>query len=476
MGLLDFNFEDPRNLGLLRAGAGMMAQAGDTSKPFGMGQAIAYGMDTYANTLEVDKKRKLDEQLAQQKIFETQENNLYTRNLRQAQQEELQQKTAGMLAKQNTIKELQAKVAENPNYTPTAFELLALGDTSAFKPKENRYFEPMLVKNNEGKFVYVQPSTGGGTKEFAYNPVGNFKYVRGGPETPDIRVDLLTNEAEQVRLKESPTFNATGNAPPLPTLPSFGQPATQPTVNGQSAFNIPLPSGLPTGLQSTQTMPEQPQGKPSGIFRTTPEKKMSEQDELKYRTQIANDYGALKSVESGTATIKQAVDELLKNKEGVKGITGLQADIYSFPNSAAAKAEVALQAVKGKITKLGKDAAAQSGALGAISKDEWKIMSDMVAAIDPRKGKDAFVKQIKNVVEYAEDVEKRMGDVYRKQYEQDFQKYPQFNLSKSDESTAANTGKIMTMADVNATAKSRGVTVQQVIDKAKAAGYQIGGQ
>lgn len=475
MGLLDFNFEDPRNLGLLRAGAGMMAQAGDTSKPFGMGQAIAYGMDTYANTLEADKKRKLEEQLAQQKIFETQENNLYTRNLRQAQQEELQQKTAGMLAKQNTIKEMQAKFAKDPNYTPTAFERLALGETGVFMQK-NRYFEPMLVKNNEGKYVYVQPSTGGETKEFAYNPVGNLKYVRGGPETPDMRVNLLTNEAEPVRLNESPTFKATGNAPPLPTLPSFGQPATQPTVSGKSAFNIPLPSGLPPELQSTQTMPEQPQGKPSGIFRTKPEKKMSEKDELTYRTQIANDYGALESVKSGTVSIRKAVDELLKNEKGVQGITGLQADIYSFPNSAAAKAEVALQAVKGKITKLGKDAASQSGALGAIAKDEWRIMSDMIAAVDPRKGKDAFVKQINNVVEYAEDLEKRMNDVYKKQYEQDFQKYPQFSPNKSSNATSTNTGKVMTMADVNATAISRGIPVQQVIDKARAAGYQIGGQ
>lgn len=474
MGLLDFNFEDPRNLGLLRAGAGMMAQAGDTSKPFGMGQAIAYGMDTYANTLEADKKRKLEEQLAQQKIFETQENNLYTRNLRQAQQEELQQKTAGMLAKQNTIKEMQAKFAQNPNYTPTPFELLALGDTSAFKPKEERYFPSQtMVDPNTGQLIEVQLSASGKQRIVPYEPAVKQKVLLGSGGQPDMTVNPITGIAKPTKLDQNLTNNVIGSAPPLP---SFGQPATQPTVSGNSAFNIPLPSGLPPGLQSTQTMPEQLQGKPSGIFRTPAEKKMSEKDELKYRTQIANDYGALESVKSGTVTIKKAVDELLKNEKGVQGITGLQADIYSFPNSAAAKAEVALQAVKGKITKLGKDAASQSGALGAISRDEWKIMSDMVAAIDPRKGKDAFVKQINNVVEYAEDLEKRMDDVYRKQYEQDFQKYPQFSPNKSSNATSTNTGKVMTMADVNATAKSRGIPVQQVIDKARAAGYQIGGQ
>ena len=475
MGLLDFNFEDPRNLGLLRAGAGMMAQAGDTSKPFGMGQAIAYGMDTYANTLEADKKRKLEEQLAQQKIFETQENNQYTRNLRQAQQEELQQKTASMLAKQNTIKEMQAKFAENPNYTPTPFELLALGETGVFSQK-NRYFEPMLVKNKEGKYVYVQPSTGGETKEFAYDPVGNLKYVRGGPETPDMRVNLLTNEAEPVRLNESSTFKATGNAPPLPTLPSFGQPATQPTISGNSAFNIPLPSGLPPGLQSTQTMPEQPQGKPSGIFRTQPEKKMSEKDELKYRTQIADDYKALQEAISTTAEIKKSASEVLNNDKGLSGITGLQSVFLSYPDSPAAKADVALQNLKGKITKLGKAAATIGGAIGAISRDEWKIMSDMIAAIDPLKGKTAFVNEVKKVVDYAENTEKRIADAYQKQYGQDFQKYPQFSLSKSGESTAVNTGKVMTMADVQVTALNKKISIDDVIKKAKAAGYEIRGQ
>jgi len=203
---------------------------------------------------------------------------------------------------------------------------------------------------------------------------------------------------------------------------------------------------------------------------------MSEKDELKYRTQIADDYKSLKEAISTTSEIKKSASELLNNDKGLSGITGLQSYFFDYPDSDSAKAAVALQDLKGKITKLGKAAATIGGSIGAISRDEWKIMSDMITAIDPTKGKKVFVDSVKKVVEYSENTEKRIDDAYKKQYEQDFQKYPQFSLSKSKDATATNSTKIMTMADVNATAKSRGISVQQVIDKARSAGYQIGGQ
>ncbi len=61
-GLLDF--EDPRTMGLLNAGLGIMAQAGDTSRQFGLGQALASGLNTYQQTQLQDEmlKRKKAEQ------------------------------------------------------------------------------------------------------------------------------------------------------------------------------------------------------------------------------------------------------------------------------------------------------------------------------------------------------------------------------------------------------------------------------
>lgn len=66
-GLLDF--EDPRTMGLLNAGLGIMAQAGDTSRQFGLGQALASGLNTYQQTQlqdEMLKRKKAQEDLAMQ--------------------------------------------------------------------------------------------------------------------------------------------------------------------------------------------------------------------------------------------------------------------------------------------------------------------------------------------------------------------------------------------------------------------------
>ncbi len=66
-GLLDF--EDPRTMGLLNAGLGIMAQAGDTSRQFGLGQALASGLGTMQQTqlqAEMLKRQKAQEDLQMQ--------------------------------------------------------------------------------------------------------------------------------------------------------------------------------------------------------------------------------------------------------------------------------------------------------------------------------------------------------------------------------------------------------------------------
>lgn len=66
-GLLDF--EDPRTMGLLNAGLGIMAQAGDTSRQFGLGQALASGLNTMQQTqlqAEMLKRQKAQEDLQMQ--------------------------------------------------------------------------------------------------------------------------------------------------------------------------------------------------------------------------------------------------------------------------------------------------------------------------------------------------------------------------------------------------------------------------
>jgi hypothetical protein len=87
---------------------------------------------------------------------------------------------------------------------------------------------------------------------------------------------------------------------------------------------------------------------------------------------------------------------------------------------------VALQNLEGKVTQLGKAAAAAGGAIGPMAVQEWKIVRDMIAAIDPKKGKKPLEEQVALVVAAAEGAAARLQDAYQKQYAPDFERFPEF--------------------------------------------------
>ncbi|CUI09422.1 putative minor silk ampullate protein [Janthinobacterium sp. CG23_2] len=69
MGLLDM-FNDPQSAGLLGAGAQILERSGDTSRPYGIGQAMGTGINTYMQTNAAMRARKLQEaQEAQQQAM-----------------------------------------------------------------------------------------------------------------------------------------------------------------------------------------------------------------------------------------------------------------------------------------------------------------------------------------------------------------------------------------------------------------------
>jgi hypothetical protein len=154
-------------------------------------------------------------------------------------------------------------------------------------------------------------------------------------------------------------------------------------------------------------------------------KPMSALQETKYRTQIAKDYQSANTLLANMADVERSAAEV-KSAPGLKGATGLQSYFPSMPNSLAAQAEVKLQNLEGKVTQLGKAAAAQGGAVGPMAVQEWKIVRDMIAAIDPSKGDQALVEQIELVEGQARGAAARLRDAYSKQYSADFDRYPQF--------------------------------------------------
>jgi hypothetical protein len=107
----------------------------------------------------------------------------------------------------------------------------------------------------------------------------------------------------------------------------------------------------------------------------------------------------------------------------------------SFPEGQAAQAETRLANLKGKVTALGKAAAAASGAIGSIANQEWKILADQIANIDPVKGTGPLLEQIDLVEAQARGAMERIRDAYGRQFGEDFERFPQFGNLPQPKST-----------------------------------------
>jgi hypothetical protein len=137
-----------------------------------------------------------------------------------------------------------------------------------------------------------------------------------------------------------------------------------------------------------------------------------------------------KSATSALQTTQDVLDSIafVKSEPGLARATGFTGTMLpSFPEGAAASADVRLANLKGKVTALGKAAAAASGAIGSIATVEWKILSDQIAAIDPVKGTGPLLKQLELIELQAQGAMSRIQDGYQRQFGEDFERFPQFS-------------------------------------------------
>jgi hypothetical protein len=155
-------------------------------------------------------------------------------------------------------------------------------------------------------------------------------------------------------------------------------------------------------------------------------KPLTEGQEIKLRTDVGKDYKA------ATTALSQ-MDDLLDSIEAVKTAPGLAAAtgytgkyLPSFSEGAAAQAETRIANLRGKVTALGKATAAMSGSIGSIANQEWKILSDQIAALDEVKGKGPLLEQIGLVEQQARGAIERIRDTYEKTRSEDFERFPQF--------------------------------------------------
>lgn len=146
----------------------------------------------------------------------------------------------------------------------------------------------------------------------------------------------------------------------------------------------------------------------------------------KRRDTLGKEY---KSAVAALQTTQDVLDSAtaVKESEGLSRATGFTGTMLpSFPGGEAAFAETRLKNLKGKVTALGKAAAASTGAIGSIANQEWKILADQIAAIDEIKGAGPLLEQIDLLEAQARGAMERIRGAYEKQFGEDFERFPQF--------------------------------------------------
>jgi hypothetical protein len=160
--------------------------------------------------------------------------------------------------------------------------------------------------------------------------------------------------------------------------------------------------------------------------RATEPKPLTAVQETKRRDTIGKEF---KSATSALQTTQDVLDSIafVKSEPGLSRATGFTGMLPSFPEGGAASADVRLANLKGKVTALGKAAAASSGAIGSIANQEWKILSDQIANVDPVKGVGPLLSQLDLIEQQAQGAMSRIQDAYQRQFGEDFERFPQFS-------------------------------------------------
>jgi hypothetical protein len=170
----------------------------------------------------------------------------------------------------------------------------------------------------------------------------------------------------------------------------------------------------------------------AGKVAKEPGKTLSAKDELKLKKNLADDYTALNTtVDSANQTV--SLVNQLSTHPGLRGVTGFQGMLPSFPEGNAAAAEGIEESLRGKMSELGRRIATLSGNIGSMAVAEWKIVSDMVSALTRTKGMDIYLAQLQDIKDALAGLTNRMANRYEGLYDDQIERYPQFSTpSKFD--------------------------------------------
>lgn len=254
--------------------------------------------------------------------------------------------------------------------------------------------QPQVLRRGD---ILVDPTTG---ERVASNVVQN-ALMAGAAPAAGMSVDQRTRMLSARGYEE-----VDGKVRPIP-----GGPADPEVIRRQAEAR--RASGAGAGTSAATGAPAA--GKP-----------MSESELARRRDAVAKEYrNAGTALQNLQDTLNSA--ELVRTAPGLARATGFTgAYLPSFTGGAAAQAQTRLENLRGKITAMGKATAAMSGAIGSIANQEWKILADQIAVIDPVKGAGPMLEQIASLEQQARSAMERIKDAYEKQYGEDFERFPQF--------------------------------------------------
>lgn len=209
-------------------------------------------------------------------------------------------------------------------------------------------------------------------------------------------------------------------------------------------LNLPItPEGF-AQLQQMRRPPEKPAFTPAQLD--------------KRRDLVGKEY---KSAVAALQTTQDVLDSVtqVKESEGLSRATGFTGTMLpSFPGGEAAFAETRLKNLKGKVTALGKAAAAATGSIGQIANQEWKILADQIAAIEEIKGTGPLLEQLDLLEAQAQGTMQRITDAYGKQFGEDFERFPQFSALPEPKSVMKRAPQSRGQAGVEAPAAGGALT------------------
>lgn len=151
--------------------------------------------------------------------------------------------------------------------------------------------------------------------------------------------------------------------------------------------------------------------------------------EAKLRDNIAKDYKSARStismmldpVSGVVASVNKVRNLSPSQKEAITGYSGYLPSITPGSRSA----DTAIKNLRGKVTEMGKSAAALTGAIGQMAVQEWRIVSDMIASLDIEGMEPADLDNQLDIIEaQARRAAEVTRDAYENQYVEEFARYP----------------------------------------------------